>query len=99
MGAIGRSRSKTGRASRTLAKSKDSKDGVRNPFHPSFGVSPPLLGFRDKLTDDFVEALLDGPGSAGRDAKQLMRPGYGPAGNGRAGCEAQMTWRQWGVSQ
>lgn len=37
-----------------------------NPFHASFGVSPPLLVGRDDVLDDFVEALEDGPGSAGR---------------------------------
>jgi hypothetical protein len=40
--------------------------GVSNPFHASFGVSPPLLVGRDDLLDDFAEALEDGPGSAGR---------------------------------
>jgi hypothetical protein len=39
---------------------------VQNPFHASFGVSPPLLVGRDDILDDFVEALEDGPGSAGR---------------------------------
>ena len=39
---------------------------MRNPFHASFGVSPPLLVGRDELLKDFVEALEDGPGSAGR---------------------------------
>jgi hypothetical protein len=39
---------------------------MRNPFHASFGVSPPLLVGRDDLLDDFAEALEDGPGSAGR---------------------------------
>jgi hypothetical protein len=39
---------------------------VPNPFHPSFGVSPPLLVGRDQLIDEFVEALEDGPGSSGR---------------------------------
>ncbi len=39
---------------------------MRNPFHASFGVSPPLLVGRDELLEDFVEALEDGPGSAGR---------------------------------
>jgi len=39
---------------------------VANPFHPSFGVSPPLLAGRDQLLDEFVEALEDGPGSTGR---------------------------------
>lgn len=37
-----------------------------NPFHASFGVSPPLLVGRDDVLEDFVEALEDGPGSAGR---------------------------------
>ena len=37
-----------------------------NPFHPSFGVSPPLLVGRDVLIDEFVEAIEDGPGSSGR---------------------------------
>lgn len=37
-----------------------------NPFHPSFGVSPPLLVGRDDLISEFVEAIEDGPGSAGR---------------------------------
>lgn len=39
---------------------------MANPFHPSFGVSPPLLVGRDQLLDELVEALEDGPGSAGR---------------------------------
>jgi hypothetical protein len=37
-----------------------------NPFHASFGVSPPLLVGRDDVLADFAEALEDGPGSAGR---------------------------------
>jgi hypothetical protein len=39
---------------------------VANPFHASFGVSPPLLVGRDDVLDEFVEALEDGPGSSGR---------------------------------
>jgi hypothetical protein len=39
---------------------------VANPFHPSFGVSPPLLVGRDAMLAEFGEALDDGPGSAGR---------------------------------
>jgi hypothetical protein len=39
---------------------------VRNPFKPSFGVSPPLLVGRESLIDEFIEALEDGPGAAGR---------------------------------
>src|ERR1019366_1135031 len=37
-----------------------------NPFHPSFGVSPPLLVGRDDLIEEFVEAIENGPGAAGR---------------------------------
>lgn len=37
-----------------------------NPFHASFGVSPPLLVGRESVLEDFIEALEDGPGSAGR---------------------------------
>lgn len=39
---------------------------MANPFHPSFGVSPPLLVGRDVMLAEFVEAVEDGPGSAGR---------------------------------
>ena len=37
-----------------------------NPFHASFGVSPPLLVGREAMLEEFDEALEDGPGSAGR---------------------------------
>ena len=37
-----------------------------NPFHPSFGVSPPLLVGRDDLVEEFVEAIENGPGASGR---------------------------------
>ena len=39
---------------------------MANPFTASFGVSPPLLVGRDAVLDEFVEALDDGPGAAGR---------------------------------
>ena len=39
---------------------------MANPFHASFGVSPPLLVGRDGVLEDFVEALDDGPGASGR---------------------------------
>ena len=39
---------------------------MSNPFHASFGVSPPLLVGRDGVLEDFVEALDDGPGASGR---------------------------------
>jgi len=38
----------------------------RNPFKPTFGVSPPLLVGRDSLLRDFGESLDDGPGAPGR---------------------------------
>ena len=37
-----------------------------NPFHATFGVSPPLLVGRESVIDEFVGALEDGPGSSGR---------------------------------
>lgn len=39
---------------------------MRNPFKPGFGVSPPLLAGREGLIEEFMEAIEDGPGSAGR---------------------------------
>jgi hypothetical protein len=39
---------------------------MSNPFHASFGVSPPLQVGREDLLDDFAEALEGGPGAAGR---------------------------------
>ncbi len=39
---------------------------ARNPFTPTFGVSPPLLVGRSDLLDDFSDALVDGPGAPGR---------------------------------
>ena len=46
---------------------------MSNPFHASFGVSPPLLVGRDGLLEDFVEALEDGPG---RPAARPYTPGH-----------------------
>lgn len=39
---------------------------ARNPFTPTFGVSPPLLVGRSDLLEDFTAALEDGPGAPGR---------------------------------
>jgi len=39
---------------------------ARNPFTPTFGVSPPLLVGRSELLEDFTAALEDGPGAPGR---------------------------------
>lgn len=49
-----------------------------NPFHPTFGVSPPLLVGRDGLIDEFIESLEDGPGAAGRATLYT-----GPRGSGK----------------
>ena len=38
----------------------------KNPFKPTFGVSPPLLVGRDELIGDFRDALDDGPGGPAR---------------------------------
>ncbi|MDR3360404.1 MAG: ATP-binding protein [Bifidobacteriaceae bacterium] len=38
----------------------------RNPFTPTFGVTPPVLAGRDHEIREFQEALADGPGSPGR---------------------------------
>jgi Flp pilus assembly CpaF family ATPase len=50
---------------------------MSNPFHASFGVSPPLLVGRDGLLEDFVEALEDGPGASGRAALYTGARGSG----------------------
>ncbi|EME64998.1 hypothetical protein G352_12212 [Rhodococcus ruber BKS 20-38] len=39
---------------------------MRNPFRPSFGVTPPLLVGRGDLVEDFGASLDDGPGAPGR---------------------------------
>lgn len=39
---------------------------MKNPFTPSFGVTPPLLAGRDELITEFADALGDGPGAGGR---------------------------------
>lgn len=39
---------------------------ARNPFTPTFGVSPPALVGRSDLREDFVAAIEDGPGAPGR---------------------------------
>ena len=39
---------------------------ARNPFTPTFGVSPPVLVGRADLISDFVDNLEDGPGAPGR---------------------------------
>ncbi|MGH7911979.1 MAG: ATP-binding protein, partial [Candidatus Dormibacteraceae bacterium] len=49
-----------------------------NPFHPSFGVSPPLLAGRDRLIREFMDGIDDGPGAAPRATLYT-----GPRGSGK----------------
>ena len=49
----------------------------RNPFTPSFGVSPPLLVGRDAAVEAFVEALEEGLGSPYRAALLTGQRGSG----------------------
>ena len=39
---------------------------MRNPYTPTFGVTPPLLVGRDEILTDFAEGLEDGVGSPSR---------------------------------
>lgn len=50
-----------------------------NPFHASFGVSPPLLVGRDGVIDEFMEALDDGPEPSGRATLYTGARGSGKA--------------------
>ncbi|MBO0769055.1 MAG: ATP-binding protein, partial [Solirubrobacterales bacterium] len=38
----------------------------RNPFKPTFGVTPPVLAGREQALADFADALDEGPGAPGR---------------------------------
>ncbi len=51
---------------------------AKNPFHPTFGVSPPLLVGRDSLIEAVAEAIEDGPGAPGRATLYT-----GPRGSGK----------------
>lgn len=51
---------------------------ARNPFHPTFGVSPPLLVGRNHLIEAVTEAIEDGPGSPARATLYT-----GPRGSGK----------------
>lgn len=48
-----------------------------NPFHASFGVSPPVLAGRSELLNEFVEAIEDGPGASGRATLYTGARGFG----------------------
>ena len=49
-----------------------------NPFKPTAGAEPPVLAGRDKVIEDFIDGLEEGPGAPGR----LMRI-TGPRGSGK----------------
>jgi hypothetical protein len=51
---------------------------MANPFHPTFGVTPPLLVGRDDLIEAVAEAIEDGPGAPGRATLYT-----GPRGSGK----------------
>ncbi|MGH9092017.1 MAG: ATP-binding protein [Acidimicrobiales bacterium] len=49
----------------------------RNPFTPTFGVTPPLLVGRDEVIEQFAESLDDHPGAGGRIALYTGMRGVG----------------------
>ena len=66
----------------------------RNPFKPTFGVSPPLLVGRDELVRDFSEALEIGPGAPARATIYTGARGTGKTVMLNAAQEAART-RGW----
>jgi len=50
---------------------------VRDPFRPSFGVSPPLLVERQELIEDLGDALDAGPGGLARATLYTGQRGTG----------------------
>jgi hypothetical protein len=69
---------------------------AKNPFHPTFGVSPPLLVGRDSLIEAVAEAIEDGPGAPGRATLYT-----GPRGSGKTvllnAVEDQARTQGWAV--
>ena len=67
-----------------------------NPFHPSFGVSPPLLVGRSSLIEIIAEAIEEGPGSPARATLYT-----GPRGAGKTvllnAVEDEARARRWAV--
>jgi len=67
-----------------------------NPFHPSFGVSPPLLVGRDSLIQLVDEAITEGAGSPARATLYT-----GPRGAGKTvllnAVESKVQGRRWEV--
>lgn len=51
--------------------------GMRDPFRPSFGVSPPLLVGRQELIENFGDALDAGPGGLARATLYTGQRGTG----------------------
>jgi hypothetical protein len=69
---------------------------ANNPFHPTFGVSPPLLVGRDSLIETAAEAIVEGPGSPARATLYT-----GPRGSGKTvllnAVEDEARARGWAV--
>jgi hypothetical protein len=69
---------------------------AKNPFHPTFGVSPPLLVGRDSLIEAAAEAIEDGPGAPARATLYT-----GPRGSGKTvllnAVEDQARTQGWAV--
>lgn len=69
---------------------------AKNPFHPTFGVSPPLLVGRDSLIEAVAEAIDDGPGAPARATLYT-----GPRGSGKTvllnAVEDQARTQGWAV--
>ena len=69
---------------------------AKNPFHPTFGVSPPLLVGRDSLIEAVAEAIEDGPGAPARATLYT-----GPRGSGKTvllnAVEDQARTQGWAV--
>lgn len=51
---------------------------AKNPFTPTFGVSPPVLVGRGEILDEFEESLNEGPGAPARASLYT-----GPRGSGK----------------
>ena len=52
-------------------------NAVRNPFHPTFGIAPPVLVGRDSALLDFDQGIGEGPGSPWRAIKLVGPRGVG----------------------
>jgi predicted AAA+ superfamily ATPase len=51
---------------------------TKNPFYPNYGIEPAVLIGRDKVFDDFLYGIENGPGDPNRST--VIR---GPRGTGK----------------